>query len=94
LRPFRFSGFSGAIYVGGRSYYSHMRSINDVARFDRLLDAIEAAHDRVLALPFDWLTRSELLSILKRYEFLMGRLDALEYELTSPFGRPGRRTKH
>jgi hypothetical protein len=43
-------------------------------------------------LAFDELTTLELLAILEGYAFLMGRLDALHYELTSPFSRAERRT--
>ncbi|WP_406814453.1 hypothetical protein [Mycobacterium sp. M23085] len=50
------------------------------------LDELEAMHSRFFSLRFDLLTPSELLATLERYAFLMGRLKALRYELTSPFG--------
>jgi hypothetical protein len=62
-----------------------MRSIEDY-----LLDVFELAQDRSFSLSPAGLTVPELLALLERYAFLMGRLDALKYELASPFGAPGR----
>jgi hypothetical protein len=64
-----------------------MRSIESSGRIDAAFDEFDAALGRFLALPFGSLTDREL----ERHEFLMGRLDSLRYELTSPFVRPGRR---
>jgi hypothetical protein len=64
-----------------------MGSMPGSGRIDRLFDEFDAALERFLALPFGSLTAREL----ERHEFLMGRLDSLGYELTSPFVRPGRR---
>jgi hypothetical protein len=63
-----------------------MSSMLGAGRIDRLFDEFDAALGRFLALPFGSLTAPEL----ERHEFLMGRLDSLRYELTSPFVRPGR----
>jgi hypothetical protein len=67
-----------------------MGSIDSSGRIYPLLDEFDAAHGRFLASPFGSLTASELLAILERYACLMGRLDSLRSELTSPFVRPGR----
>lgn len=64
-----------------------MRSIDPCSRVAALLDAFEAAQDLLVA-SFDSLTAPELVAALDRYGFLLGRLDALIYELSSPFGRP------
>jgi hypothetical protein len=64
-----------------------MRSIHG-DRLGDLLDAFDAAHNRFLASSFDALTAAELVVLLQRYAFLMGRLDALRYELASPFAGP------
>jgi hypothetical protein len=63
-----------------------MHSI-DGLKVDVLLDEFDAAHSRFLASRLDLLTVPELLAVMEHYEFLMGRLDALKYELTSPFAR-------
>lgn len=57
---------------------------------DALLDEFEAAHSRFLSSRFDSLTHPKLLAVLERYALLVGRLEALRYELTSPFARPSR----
>ncbi|ORB70349.1 hypothetical protein BST44_23775 [Mycobacterium scrofulaceum] len=58
---------------------------------DALLDRFEAAQDLLIA-SIDSLTPIELVAALDRYAFSLGRLDALLYEFSSPFGRPvGRR---
>ena len=42
---------------------------------------------------YEGLTASELVVVLDEYAFLIGRLEAVEYELLSPFARlRGRRT--
>ena len=70
-----------------------MCSMDARDQIDALFDEFDAAHSRFLASSFDSLTAPELLAVSERYAFLMGRLDALRYELSSPFGRPsGRRT--
>lgn len=57
------------------------------------IDALSAALSRVEALSWEALTTAELLDVLGTYAFLSGRLDALIYELRSPFARPsGRHT--
>jgi hypothetical protein len=68
-----------------------MRSICSSARIAAAFDELDATIGRFLAAPLGSLTAPELLAILERYAFLMGRLDALQYELTSPFVRPARR---
>ncbi|OBH89170.1 hypothetical protein A5678_14710 [Mycobacterium sp. E2733] len=55
---------------------------------DVLLDGFEAAQDLLIA-SIDSLTTVELVAALERYAFLLRRLDALMYELSSPFVRPG-----
>jgi hypothetical protein len=67
-----------------------MRSIRSRS-VETLLDEFDVAQDRFLALDLDGLTVPELLGLRERYAFLMGRLDALKYELTSPFVSPRRR---
>jgi hypothetical protein len=67
-----------------------MRSINRCHQIDAIFDELDAAQSRLLASSFDSLTGPELLAVLGRYALLMGRLDALRYELTSPFARPSR----
>jgi hypothetical protein len=68
-----------------------MCSICSSGRIDAAFDELDAAIGRFLAAPLGPLTAAELLAMLERYAFLMGRLDSLRYELTSPFVRPGRR---
>ncbi|MGD1171257.1 hypothetical protein ACKUVQ_24600 [Mycobacterium seoulense] len=69
-----------------------MRSSNAYSRIAALLYQFEAALDRLYA-SRESLTAPELVAALDRYLFLVGRLDALIYELSSPFVRPvGRRT--
>lgn len=69
-----------------------MRSINEVSRWSSWLDRFEAAQDLLFA-SLDSMTAPERVAALERYEFLTGWLDALIYELRSPFARPsGRRT--
>jgi hypothetical protein len=78
--------------VGGRTYNSNMHSIDTTDSWNSLFIRFEAAQD-VLFASFDSLTVPELCAALERYDFLIGRLDALIYELRSPFLRqPGRRT--
>lgn len=56
------------------------------------VDALSAALSRFQALSWEALTPAELVDALGKYAFLTGRLDALIYELRSPFARPsGRR---
>jgi hypothetical protein len=69
-----------------------MSSIDPTSRVDALFDALDAAHESFLALPLGSLPTPELLAIMERYAFAMGRLDALRYELTSPFVHSGGRT--
>ncbi|OMB96293.1 hypothetical protein A5739_09840 [Mycobacterium colombiense] len=69
-----------------------MRSIIAVSRWSSWLDRFEAAEDLLFA-SLDSMTASERVAALDGYEFLTGRLDALIYELRSPFAPPsGRRT--
>lgn len=57
------------------------------------VDSLSAAVSRFQALSWEALTAAELVAELGKYAFLIGRLDALIYELRSPFARPsGRRT--
>jgi hypothetical protein len=57
------------------------------------VDALSAAVSRFQALSWEALTPAELVDVLGKYAFLIGRLDALIYELRCPFARPsGRRT--
>ncbi|OBH64637.1 hypothetical protein A5685_20495 [Mycobacterium colombiense] len=57
------------------------------------VDALRAALSRFQALSWEALTPAELVDVLGKYVFLTGRLDALIYELRSPFAWPsGRRT--
>lgn len=68
-----------------------MRSIDAVIRWSSWLDRFEAAQDLFFA-SLDSMTVPEQVAALERYAFLTGRLDALIYELRSPFARPiGRR---
>ena len=63
-----------------------------MSRWSSWLDKVEAAQDLLFA-SLDSLTVPELIAALERYECLIGRLDAVVYELRSPFARPsGRRT--
>jgi hypothetical protein len=56
------------------------------------IDALSATASQVQALSWEALTPAELVDVLEKYAFLIGRLDALIYELRSPFARPsGRR---
>jgi hypothetical protein len=70
-----------------------MSSIESSGRIDAAFDEFDAAIGRFLAASFGSLTAPELLAILERYALLIGRLDALRYELTSPFRAPGRPDK-
>ncbi|WP_139273344.1 hypothetical protein [Mycobacterium paraffinicum] len=63
-----------------------MRSIS-AYRMDAVLDGFEAAQDLLIA-SGDSLTAAELVTALERYVLLLRRLEALIYELSSPFGRP------
>jgi hypothetical protein len=57
------------------------------------VDALSAAVSRFAGHSYEALTPSELLDVLEERAFLVGQLDALMYELRSPFARPrGRRT--
>jgi hypothetical protein len=57
------------------------------------IDALSAAFSRFEAISWETMTPAELVYVLGSYAFLVGRLDALTYELLSPFARPrGRRT--
>ena len=57
------------------------------------IDALRAMASRLEGLAYEGLTASELVVVLDEYAFLIGRLEAVEYELLSPFTRPsGRRT--
>jgi hypothetical protein len=91
LAPLVFHRRRAEIFVGGRSYYSNMCSICSSGRIAAVFDELDAAIGRFLAAPLGSLTAPELLAILERYAFLLGRLDAFRYELTSPFVRPVRR---
>ncbi len=60
---------------------------------DAVFDALDADLDRVCALSFDALTTPELVDVLEKRALVVGRLQAVRYELGSPFTRPsGRRT--
>ncbi|WP_322861387.1 hypothetical protein U8D42_08910 [Mycobacterium europaeum] len=67
-----------------------MSSIDAYDRFAAVLDRVELAQYLFFASTGS-LTGSELIAALDRYAFLMGQLDALIYELSSPFGWPGER---
>ena len=57
------------------------------------IDALSAAFSRFEAISWETMTPAELVDVLDEYAFLIGRLEAVEYELLSPFARPrGRRT--
>jgi hypothetical protein len=64
-----------------------MSSIDDQSRIVALFDALGALDDRLLETDFDSLNRQQLVAIWECYGFLLGRLAAFEYELTSPFVR-------
>lgn len=69
-----------------------MRSINVEKILDDV-DALSAALSRFQALSWEALTPAQLVDVLEKYAFVIGRLDAAMYELRSPFARPsGRRT--
>ncbi|OBL07759.1 hypothetical protein A5646_13295 [Mycobacterium sp. 1245499.0] len=53
------------------------------------VDALSAAVSRFQALSWEALTPAELVDVLERYACFIGRLDALIYELRSPFARLG-----
>ncbi|OCB27625.1 hypothetical protein A5674_01075 [Mycobacterium malmoense] len=56
------------------------------------IDALSAAVSRFERHSYEALTPSGLVDVLEECAFLIGQLDALRYELCSPFGRPvGRR---
>lgn len=79
-------------FVGGLSYHSNMRS-GYWEEIHADIDALSAALSRVQALLWEALTPTELVDVLGTYAFLVGRLDALIYELRSPFALPsGRHT--
>ncbi len=60
---------------------------------DADIDALSAALSRFEAISWEAMTPAELVDVLGSYAFLIGRLDAVIYELRSPFARPsGRRT--
>lgn len=60
---------------------------------DADIDALSAAFSRFEAISWEALTPAELVGVLEKYAFVIGRLDAVIYELRSPFARPsGRRT--
>ncbi|MEE2854949.1 MAG: hypothetical protein VX424_20100 [Actinomycetota bacterium] len=53
---------------------------------------MSAALSRFQALSWESLSPAEFVDALEKYVFLVGRLDALTYELWSPFAQPsGRR---
>ncbi|WP_139333113.1 MULTISPECIES: hypothetical protein [unclassified Mycobacterium] len=52
---------------------------------DTLFGELRAALRRCVELPLDALTEPELWALLEHYDFLMGRLAVVKYELTSPF---------
>jgi hypothetical protein len=58
-----------------------MRSINGSVRIGSVLDHLDAALSRGA-------TFMELMELLDSYKRLSRELAALEYELTSPYGRP------
>lgn len=64
-----------------------MRSIDAVSGWSSLLDRFEAAQNLLFA-SLDSMTVAERVAALERRQFLTGRLDALIYELRSPFVRP------
>ncbi|OBG71837.1 hypothetical protein [Mycobacterium sp. E3305] len=64
-----------------------MCSTDLLIRIDAVLERFERAQDVFFA-SLDSLTAVELVAALDRYGFLLGRLDALIYELSSPFGPP------
>ncbi|RAU98402.1 hypothetical protein DQP58_05765 [Mycobacterium colombiense] len=53
------------------------------------VDALSAAVSRFQALSWEAMTPAELVDALERYALFVGRLDALIYELSSPFTRLG-----
>lgn len=69
-----------------------MCSSDTYDRLNAVLDEVNVSLDRFLA-SIDSLTAGELIEARGRYALLTVRLDALTYELSSPFGCPtGRRT--
>ncbi|HET9890888.1 MAG TPA: hypothetical protein VFQ42_10335 [Mycobacterium sp.] len=52
------------------------------------VDALSAALSRFEAISWEAMTPAELVVVLDEYAFLIGRLEAVEYELLSPFARP------
>lgn len=57
------------------------------------IDALSAVVSRFQRHSYEALTPSRLVEVLEERAFLLGQLDALTYELSSPFGLPnGRRT--
>ena len=57
------------------------------------IDALRPMASRLEGLAYEGPTAAELVVILDQYAILIGRLEAVEYELLSPFTRPsGRRT--
>jgi hypothetical protein len=64
-----------------------MRSISHLKWIEAVFDELDAEQRRCSELSFHALTTPELWALLERCEFLMGRLAAVEYELTSPFAR-------
>ena len=68
-----------------------MRSSSDQIHGE--IDALRAVASRLQGLSYEGLPPSELVDVLEEYAFLIGRAEALKYELLSPFVRPsGRRT--
>ncbi|BBY20059.1 hypothetical protein [Mycobacterium stomatepiae] len=61
-----------------------MRSVIDLAGSEVALDAALLG---ISKLSFEGLTTAELWELLERYDFMMGKLAARKYELTSPFSR-------
>jgi hypothetical protein len=64
-----------------------MSSSEVFRRVDAAFDQFEAAEGRLLASSFESFATPELLELLERRAFLVGRIDALIYELTSAFAR-------
>ncbi len=57
------------------------------------IDALSAVVSRFQRHSYEALTPAKLAEVLEERAFVIGQLDALTYELRSPFARPnGRRT--
>jgi hypothetical protein len=68
-----------------------MFSINSRGEIGAAFDELDMALSRCVELDFHGLTASQLWAISESFDFQLGWLAALRYELTSPFARPGSR---